>query len=119
MKTHEYMVEILQIFNFIQKSIHILLFDYLYCYIFILYHYIIIYNYSYILYHYSIVLLLIQKFFIDGARIEAGFRKHFHRASASQKDSSCELIVAHSNVIRYYVLRLVCHKILCTEVGVS
>lgn len=46
-----------------------------------------------------------QQFFQDGARIEAGFRKHFHRADVTQKEDSYTLIVCHANVIRYFVCR--------------
>lgn len=46
-----------------------------------------------------------QQFFQDGARIEAGFRKYFHRANAQQKKDSYTLIVCHANVIRYFVCR--------------
>ncbi|CAK5087740.1 unnamed protein product [Meloidogyne enterolobii] len=44
-------------------------------------------------------------FHTDGARIEAAFRKYFHRAKPSQKEDSHELIVCHANVIRYFVCR--------------
>jgi len=44
-------------------------------------------------------------FFEEGARIEAGFRKYFHRADPSQKEDSIELLVCHGNVIRYFVCR--------------
>ncbi|XP_065831230.1 serine/threonine-protein phosphatase PGAM5, mitochondrial-like isoform X2 [Oscarella lobularis] len=44
-------------------------------------------------------------FFQDGARIEAAFRKFFHRADVSQKEDSYEIIVCHANVIRYFVCR--------------
>lgn len=47
----------------------------------------------------------LQQFFQDGARIEAGFRKHFHRAKADQEKDTHTLIVGHANVIRYYVCR--------------
>lgn len=50
-------------------------------------------------------LWLLQQFFQDGARIEAGFRKHFHRAEPSQEKDSYTLIVCHANVIRYFVCR--------------
>lgn len=42
---------------------------------------------------------------MDGARIEAGFREHFHRAEVSQKNDSYTLLVCHANVIRYFVCR--------------
>ena len=45
--------------------------------------------------------------FTDGARIEAAFRKYFHRAHYSQKEDSYEIIVCHANVIRYLVCRAV------------
>jgi len=45
------------------------------------------------------------QFFQDSARIEAGFRKYFHRASAKQEHDSYTLLVCHANVIRYYVCR--------------
>ena len=41
----------------------------------------------------------------DGARIEASFRKYFHRAEPEQKEDSYELVVCHANVIRYFVCR--------------
>lgn len=44
-------------------------------------------------------------FFEEGARIEAGFRKYFHRADPSQKDNSVQVMVCHGNVIRYFVCR--------------
>ncbi|XP_019879407.1 serine/threonine-protein phosphatase Pgam5, mitochondrial-like isoform X2 [Aethina tumida] len=44
-------------------------------------------------------------FYQDGSRIEAGFRKYFHRASPSQEKDSFTLLVCHANVIRYFVCR--------------
>ncbi|XP_005990283.1 serine/threonine-protein phosphatase PGAM5, mitochondrial isoform X2 [Latimeria chalumnae] len=41
----------------------------------------------------------------DGARIEAAFRRYIHRADPKQEDDSYEIIVCHSNVIRYIVCR--------------
>ena len=41
----------------------------------------------------------------DGARIEAAFKKYFHRASVEAKQDSYELLVCHGNVIRYCVCR--------------
>ncbi|XP_024083857.1 serine/threonine-protein phosphatase PGAM5, mitochondrial isoform X2 [Cimex lectularius] len=41
----------------------------------------------------------------DGARIEAAFRKYFHRASPHQEKDTYEIIVCHANVIRYFVCR--------------
>ena len=46
-----------------------------------------------------------QQFYQDGARIEAAFRKYFHRASVSQTSDSYEVVVCHANVIRYFVCR--------------
>ncbi|KAL1467007.1 hypothetical protein MTO96_005873 [Rhipicephalus appendiculatus] len=46
-----------------------------------------------------------SKFLTDGARIEAGFRKFFHRALPHQKQDSHEIIVCHANVIRYCICR--------------
>ena len=48
----------------------------------------------------------LQQFFQDGARIEAAFRKYFHRADATQEKDSYELLVCHANVIRYFVCRI-------------
>lgn len=42
----------------------------------------------------------------DGSRIEAGFRKYFHRADGTQEKDSYEVMVCHANVIRYYVCRV-------------
>ncbi|XP_065579827.1 serine/threonine-protein phosphatase PGAM5, mitochondrial-like isoform X3 [Artemia franciscana] len=44
-------------------------------------------------------------FYQDGARIEAAFRKYFHRADATQEYDTYEVIVCHANVIRYCVCR--------------
>jgi len=41
----------------------------------------------------------------DGARIEAAFRKYFHRAEVRQEKDSYEVIVCHANVIRYFACR--------------
>jgi len=41
----------------------------------------------------------------DGIRIEAAFRKYFHRADKEQQEDSYEIIVCHANVIRYFVCR--------------
>lgn len=45
------------------------------------------------------------QFFQDGPRIEAAFRKYFHRADNIQKTDSYDIIVCHANVIRYFVCR--------------
>ncbi|KAJ8313459.1 hypothetical protein KUTeg_008982 [Tegillarca granosa] len=42
------------------------------------------------------------QFFQDGARIEAAFKKYFHRADPKQKTDSYEIFVCHANVIRYF-----------------
>lgn len=47
----------------------------------------------------------LQQFFQDGARIEAAYRKYFHRADVRQENDSYTLIVCHANVIRYFVCR--------------
>lgn len=57
------------------------------------------------LFGYILLFLLLQQFFEDGARIEAAFRKHIHRADPKQKQDSYEVIVCHANVIRYFVCR--------------
>jgi len=41
----------------------------------------------------------------DGARIEAAFKKYFHRAKVAQEEDSYEVVVGHANVIRYFVVR--------------
>lgn len=46
-----------------------------------------------------------RHFYEDGPRIEAAFRKYFHRATPDQKTDSYEIIVCHANVIRYMVCR--------------
>lgn len=50
-------------------------------------------------------LSLLQQYYEDGARIEAAFRKYFHRADPSQEKDTYELIVCHANVIRYFACR--------------
>ncbi|XP_041456139.1 serine/threonine-protein phosphatase PGAM5, mitochondrial-like isoform X1 [Lytechinus variegatus] len=47
----------------------------------------------------------VKQFYEDGARIEAAFRKYFHRADPEQTKDSFEVIVCHANVIRYFVCR--------------
>ena len=47
----------------------------------------------------------VQQFYQDGARIEAAFRKYFHRADPEQKGDSVEVIICHANVIRYFICR--------------
>ncbi|GFU41484.1 hypothetical protein NPIL_690381 [Nephila pilipes] len=42
----------------------------------------------------------------DGLRIEAAFKKHFHRAHENQTSDSFEIMVCHANVIRYFICRL-------------
>ncbi|XP_056640483.1 serine/threonine-protein phosphatase PGAM5, mitochondrial-like isoform X2 [Diorhabda carinulata] len=44
-------------------------------------------------------------FYQDGSRIEAAFRKYFHRADCSQEKDSYTVLVCHANVIRYFVCR--------------
>jgi len=46
-----------------------------------------------------------DKYYQDGDRIEAAFRKYFHRADPNQNGDSYEIIVCHANVIRYFVCR--------------
>ncbi|XP_017888947.1 serine/threonine-protein phosphatase PGAM5, mitochondrial-like [Ceratina calcarata] len=41
----------------------------------------------------------------DGPRIEAAFRKYFHRPEYSQEKDSYIILVCHANVIRYFVCR--------------
>jgi len=45
------------------------------------------------------------EFEVDGARIEAAFRKYFHRADVEQEKETFEIIVCHANVIRYFFCR--------------
>ena len=44
-------------------------------------------------------------FFRDGARIEAAFKHHIHRADNDEIDSYSTVLVCHGNVIRYIVCR--------------
>lgn len=44
-------------------------------------------------------------FFVEGGRIEAGFRTHVHRADPKQDKDSYSVLVCHGNVIRYIVCR--------------
>ncbi|XP_063833002.1 serine/threonine-protein phosphatase Pgam5, mitochondrial isoform X2 [Ostrinia nubilalis] len=45
------------------------------------------------------------RFFQDGARIEAAFRRYFHRAPPEQTQDSYTLLVCHANVIRFFVCK--------------
>ncbi|XP_018561539.1 serine/threonine-protein phosphatase PGAM5, mitochondrial-like isoform X2 [Anoplophora glabripennis] len=44
-------------------------------------------------------------FYQDGSRIEAAFRKYFHRADPTQTEDTYTVLVCHANVIRYFVCR--------------
>jgi len=46
-----------------------------------------------------------SSFYQEGARIEAAFRKYFHRADPSQTENSVDVLVCHGNVIRYFICR--------------
>lgn len=46
-----------------------------------------------------------HEFAQEGARIEAAFRKYFHRAEPSQENTTVDVLVCHGNVIRYFVCR--------------
>ena len=46
-----------------------------------------------------------MQYHVDGSRIEAAFRKYFHRADPEQIEDSFEVVVCHANVIRYFVCR--------------
>lgn len=46
-----------------------------------------------------------SQFFQDSARIEAAFRKYFHRAPPEQEQDSYTILVCHANVIRYFVCK--------------
>ncbi|XP_047523215.1 serine/threonine-protein phosphatase Pgam5, mitochondrial isoform X1 [Pieris napi] len=46
-----------------------------------------------------------KQFFQDSARIEAAFRKYFHRASPEQTQDTYTLLVCHANVIRFFVCK--------------
>ncbi|XP_049879568.1 serine/threonine-protein phosphatase Pgam5, mitochondrial-like isoform X2 [Pectinophora gossypiella] len=45
------------------------------------------------------------KFFQDSARIEAGYRRYFHRAPPDQAKDTYTLLVCHANVIRFFVCK--------------
>ena len=46
-----------------------------------------------------------RRFYEDGPRIEAAFRRFVHRAAPDQETDSYEIVVCHANVIRYFVCR--------------
>lgn len=46
-----------------------------------------------------------KAYYKDGPRIEAAFRKYFHRASSSDEKDSYTIMVCHANVIRYFICR--------------
>ena len=47
----------------------------------------------------------LMQFYEDGPRIEAAFRRYFHRADPDQEKDSYTILVCHANVIRYFVCR--------------
>ncbi|KAJ3634500.1 hypothetical protein Zmor_016420 [Zophobas morio] len=46
-----------------------------------------------------------SEYFVEGARLEAAFRRLFRRPSPDQQETVNELLVAHGNVIRFMVCR--------------
>nr|CAD7412953.1 unnamed protein product [Timema poppensis] len=44
-------------------------------------------------------------YYTEGPRIEAAFRKYFHRAYPNEEKDTYDLIVCHANVIRYFICR--------------
>ncbi len=46
-----------------------------------------------------------QQFFVEGGRIEAGFRRYVHRAESSSDAEEVDVLVCHGNVIRYFICR--------------
>ncbi|XP_062589804.1 serine/threonine-protein phosphatase PGAM5, mitochondrial-like [Saccostrea cucullata] len=48
-----------------------------------------------------------KKFYDEGIRLEAAFRKYFYRADPTQMSDSYEILVCHANIIRYFVCRAV------------
>ncbi|CAH2093678.1 unnamed protein product [Euphydryas editha] len=46
-----------------------------------------------------------KQFFQDSARIEAAFRRYFHRAPPEQTQDTYTLLVCHANVIRFFVCK--------------
>ena len=46
-----------------------------------------------------------RTYYVEGVRIEAAFRKYFHRADKSQKKESTDILVGHGNIFRYLILR--------------
>ena len=46
-----------------------------------------------------------EDYHIDGPRLESAFRKYFYRAGRDQEYQSFDIIVAHANIIRFFVLR--------------
>ena len=46
-----------------------------------------------------------HEFYQEGARIEAAYRRYFHRAEPEQENTSVDVLVCHGNVIRYFVCR--------------
>ena len=53
----------------------------------------------------EIVLFSLQAYFEEGGRIEAGFRRHVHRADPNTTEEQVDILVCHGNVIRYFVCR--------------
>jgi len=41
----------------------------------------------------------------DGSRIDAAFRRYFHRADPKQENDSYDILACHANVIRYFACR--------------
>ena len=44
-------------------------------------------------------------YFTDGPRIEAAFRRYFYRADKLQQRETVDILVGHSNIFRYFLLR--------------
>lgn len=46
-----------------------------------------------------------EQFLKDGARVEAAFLNHVHRADEKEENNYSTVIVCHANVIRYFAMR--------------
>jgi len=46
-----------------------------------------------------------RDYFIDGPRMEAAFRKYFHRLDSSDNRNIYQILVGHGNIFRFFTLR--------------
>jgi serine/threonine-protein phosphatase PGAM5 len=49
--------------------------------------------------------MTMQDYFVDGPRLEGAFRKYIHRAAGTETRQQYDILVAHGNIFRFFILK--------------